>query len=90
MRKKHILFPDWSGQALNFLLLFVLRQKVRQRTATKKTAQQTQYYNVLNTTDYNYDANGNMIEDKNKKITDIDYNYMNLPTAVRPEAEYCE
>ena len=42
------------------------------------------------TADYVYDANGNMIEDKNKKITDIDYNYMNLPTSISPEADYCE
>ena len=32
--------------------------------------------------DYLYDANGNMIEDKNKKITSIVYNHLNLPTEV--------
>ncbi len=32
--------------------------------------------------DYNYDSNGNMILDKNKNITDIDYNHLNLPTKV--------
>jgi len=33
-------------------------------------------------TDYLYDANGNMREDYNKDITDIAYNYLNLPETV--------
>ncbi|MEQ9009296.1 MAG: RHS repeat-associated core domain-containing protein, partial [Ekhidna sp.] len=33
-------------------------------------------------TDYTYDANGNMISDANKGITSIEYNHLNLPTAV--------
>jgi hypothetical protein len=32
--------------------------------------------------DYTYDANGNMISDKNKLITAITYNHLNLPTKV--------
>lgn len=32
--------------------------------------------------DYGYDANGNMVSDANKGITDIDYNHLNLPTKV--------
>ncbi|WP_299334914.1 DUF6443 domain-containing protein [uncultured Psychroserpens sp.] len=32
--------------------------------------------------DYNYDANGNMIVDRNKGIERIDYNHLNLPTRV--------
>jgi len=32
--------------------------------------------------DYSYDANGNMISDKNKNITAITYNYLNLPQQV--------
>ena len=32
--------------------------------------------------DYDYDSNGNMIEDKNKGITSITYNHLNLPTLV--------
>lgn len=33
--------------------------------------------------DYSYDANGNMLVDKNKRITsNIEYNYLNLPTRV--------
>ena len=32
--------------------------------------------------DYTYDANGNMIEDKNKGITSITYNHLNLPSTV--------
>ncbi|SNR16241.1 DUF6443 domain-containing protein [Tenacibaculum jejuense] len=34
------------------------------------------------TDDYAYDANGNMIIDKNKKITNIRYNHLNLPISV--------
>lgn len=32
--------------------------------------------------DYLYDPNGNMIEDKNKDITSIEYNHLNLPKKV--------
>ncbi|WP_420571465.1 DUF6443 domain-containing protein [Kordia sp.] len=32
--------------------------------------------------DYSYDNNGNMVEDKNKNITNISYNYLNLPTEI--------
>ena len=32
--------------------------------------------------DYMYDANGNMTVDKNKNITKIDYNYLNLPKKI--------
>lgn len=32
--------------------------------------------------DYSYDANGNMIVDKNKNITSISYNYLNMPQTV--------
>ena len=32
--------------------------------------------------DYSYDDNGNMIEDKNKNITLISYNHLNLPTRI--------
>ncbi|XLS29987.1 fibronectin type III domain-containing protein [Flavobacteriaceae bacterium M23B6Z8] len=34
------------------------------------------------TTEYTYDANGNMIKDDNKGITNITYNHLNLPTQV--------
>lgn len=32
--------------------------------------------------DYGYDANGNMVIDKNKNITSIVYNHLNLPTKI--------
>ena len=37
--------------------------------------------------DYAYDANGNMTEDKNKHITKIEYNHLNLPTKITKGAE---
>ncbi len=38
--------------------------------------------NTVGGNDYDYDANGNMIQDLNKGITSIEYNYLNLPTKV--------
>lgn len=32
--------------------------------------------------DYDYDANGNLVEDGNKNITSISYNYLNLPEKI--------
>ncbi len=32
--------------------------------------------------DFDYDANGNMVIDKNKKISSIEYNHLNLPTRI--------
>ena len=37
--------------------------------------------------DYTYDANGNMTADKNKHITKIEYNHLNLPTKITKGAE---
>jgi len=34
------------------------------------------------TIEYTYDSNGNMLEDRNKGISGISYNYLNLPTSV--------
>jgi RHS repeat-associated protein len=48
----------------------------------------TAYTNVLGgtktatATDYSYDVNGNLSADKNKDITGITYNYMNLPSII--------
>ena len=35
--------------------------------------------------EYSYDANGNLIQDLNKKITDIQYNCLNLPSQIQFE-----
>ena len=38
--------------------------------------------------DYTYDANGNMTEDKNKGISTIEYNHLNLPTSINFVSQY--
>ena len=38
--------------------------------------------NTTGSDDYTYDVNGNMAQDKNKGITSIEYNHLNLPTKV--------
>lgn len=38
-------------------------------------------------TDYNYDGNGNLIQDNNKAISTISYNFLNLPQQVHMNAE---
>ena len=38
--------------------------------------------NTTTSTDYTYDANGNMVTDNNKGISNISYNHLDLPTAV--------
>jgi RHS repeat-associated protein len=40
------------------------------------------YGNPGTSTDYTYDANGNMNQDKNKGISSIAYNYLNLPKLI--------
>jgi RHS repeat-associated protein len=37
--------------------------------------------------DYGYDVNGNLIQDKNKDITSITYNYLNLPAVITVTAK---
>ena len=39
--------------------------------------------------EYAYDSNGNLIQDLNKKITDIRYNYLNLPRRIEFENGNC-
>ena len=48
------------------------------------TNQQAEGFIDGNTTgnDYQYDDNGNMVEDKNKSISNISYNHLNLPRTV--------
>lgn len=41
--------------------------------------------NANSATEYYYDANGNLTKDLNKKITDIQYNYLNLPSQIKFE-----
>jgi RHS repeat-associated protein len=38
--------------------------------------------NAQNSSEYSYDANGNMIHDSNKRIASIHYNFLNLPDTI--------
>ena len=40
------------------------------------------FKDVSGSTDYSYDANGNLLSDANKDITQIDYNHLNLPERI--------
>ena len=60
--------------------------------AVKDKAGQSVYSNAFEfvdgadeATEYFYDASGNLIKDLNKKIVDIQYNYLNLPSRIEFE-----
>jgi RHS repeat-associated protein len=42
--------------------------------------------NVAGTDDYTYDNNGNLVVDQNKKILNVQYNYLDLPSIITLEA----
>jgi RHS repeat-associated protein len=42
-----------------------------------------QKYTTGSSVEYQYDVNGNLLVDRNKSITGIDYNILNLPTTIR-------
>lgn len=44
------------------------------------------FIDTTNTFDYDYDLNGNLTQDLNKGIGNIDYNYLNLPKEVTKDA----
>lgn len=44
--------------------------------------QSSGFSNVAGSVDYTYDINGNVKTDQNKRITDITYNHLNLPTKI--------
>lgn len=46
------------------------------------------FIDVSTPLDYNYDLNGNLIQDLNKGISNIEYIYLNLPTEVSKDATY--
>ncbi len=53
---------------------------------TDGSGSQDGFSDIGNTTDYSYDRNGNMIEDLNKGIMEIIYNFINLPSEVKIDA----
>ena len=52
----------------------------RLRAVSDLSSNQVAFKDASGTTDYEYDLNGNMIKYANKKITNITYNHLNLPT----------
>ncbi|MFH6988498.1 DUF6443 domain-containing protein [Flavobacterium collinsii] len=65
-------------------LVYTYPTNTNQLTKVVDNANNTSGFNDFNKTgdDYTYDANGNMITDKNKNITKIDYNQLNLPKKI--------
>jgi hypothetical protein len=71
-----LLGSHWEMRLINHQLLAVTEDNTIGTTDNKLGD-----FTDKNTTpdDYDYDANGNLLSDKNKKITLIEYNHMNLP-----------
>ncbi len=88
-RKGHVVEEPYATQSGNFGMMDDLRYTYESNS--------NQLYSVYdygnriegfkdsntNNKDYDYDANGNMIQDLNKGIEGITYNHLNLPTEVR-------
>lgn len=65
-------------------LLYTYPASSNQLSKVDDISNNTSGFNDFNKTgdDYTYDANGNMITDKNKNITAIEYNHLNLPEKI--------
>ena len=65
-------------------LLYTYPASSNQLSKVDDISNNTSGFNDFNKTgdDYTYDANGNMITDKNKNITTIEYNHLNLPEKI--------
>ncbi len=87
---QHMKHNGWlagsPGAVIDDLSYQYLGQSNRLNAVTDAVTTNTQlgdFYDK-NTTgnDYSYDASGNMVIDRNKRIDPIQYNFMNLPTSV--------
>jgi len=65
-------------------LLYTYPASSNQLSKVDDISNNTSGFNDFNKTgdDYTYDANGNIITDKNKNITAIEYNHLNLPEKI--------
>lgn len=86
--RKSILIDDLEYNYKGNQLLHVLDKANDSNTRLGDFRASNNYISILGgskgplTTDYTYDRNGNMLVDKNKDITAVTYNYLNLPQTI--------
>ncbi len=56
--------------------------RLKKVTETSLATKGFKYANSGNARDFDYDKNGNLVADRNKGITNIQYNYLNLPQVI--------
>ena len=66
----------------NLTYIYVDSNRLKKVTETSLANRGFKYANSGNPRDFEYDKNGNLTADRNKSITNIEYNYLNLPQVI--------